>query len=327
MEVGKVPENILKRTVFNNLKIKRDEVLYGPSIGEDCSVLRFDKDDLVVLSTDPITGTTEDIGELAVIVTVNDLASSGAEPVGIMLSLLLPEETEEEALKAIMEDVNRTCESMNIQLLGGHTEVTRAVTQPLVTLTGVGKAKQETLTQTGSAKPGQSIVMTKWAGVEGTAIIAKAKEAELRKRFNGPLIDRAKELSRHLSVLKESMVGVRMGVKAMHDVTEGGVFGALWELAACSGVGLEVMLDAIPVRQETVEICEFYNLNPYQLISSGSMLMVADDGQALVKALEAEGIAAAVIGKTTAENQKNVITSDTVRSLYPPQSDELYKVL
>lgn len=327
MEVGKVPENILKRAVFSSLKTSRQEVLYGPAVGEDCSVLRFGPEDLIVLSTDPITGTTEDIGELAVHVTVNDLASSGAEPVGVMMSLLLPESSEEEDLKRIMEDVNRVCESMDIQVLGGHTEVTRAVNQPVVTLTGIGKAREDALTQTGAAKPGQDIVMTKWAGLEGTAILAKAKEKELRAHFNGPLVDRAQALSKELSVLKEGMAGVRLGVKSMHDMTEGGVFGALWEMAACSGVGLEVDLDAVPVLQETIEICEFYNLNPYQLISSGSMLMVAEDGAALVKALEAEGIPAAVIGRTTDRNQKHIHTSGTARSLYPPQSDELYKVL
>lgn len=327
MDVGKVSETVLKRSVFKQLKVKRDEVLYGPAVGEDCSVLRFAADELVVLSTDPITGATQDIGSLAVHITANDIASSGAEVVGVMVSLLLPEGTSEDELKIIMGDISQTCHELNIQVLGGHTEVTRAVTQPIVTLTGVGKVKEHQLTQTSQAKPGQAIVMTKWAGLEGTAIIAKEKEVELKAHFNHELIERGKKLAQYLSVVRESAAAIKHGVKAMHDITEGGVYGALWELATCSKVGIDVYLDAIPILQETIEICEYYDLNPYQLMSSGSMLMTTEDGEGLVKALATAGISAAVIGQITSSKQKNIHAYDTIKSLYPPQADELYKVL
>lgn len=113
----------------------------------------------------------------------------------------------------------------------------------------------------------------------------------------------------------------------MHDITEGGVFGALWELAESSGVGLEIDLKRIPIRQETVEICEFFGLNPYQLISSGSLLMVSDDGFGLVRSLEERQIPAAVIGRVCDGNDRIVINGEERRFLEPPKADELYRVI
>ena len=129
-----------------------------------------------------------------------------------------------------------------------------------------------------------------------------------------------------MSVLSEAAVAVRSGVSAMHDVTEGGIFGALWEMAEASGVGLEIDIKKIPIRQETVEVCEFFGINPYQLISSGCMLMAAEDGNMLVRELEKAGIPATIIGKATEGNDRVLINADEQRFLEPPKTDELYKV-
>lgn len=180
---------------------------------------------------------------------------------------------------------------------------------------------------TAGAEPGMDILLTKWIGIEGTAILAKEKEEELRGRFSQPFIDRAKALDQYLSVLPEAATAVKSGVAAMHDVTEGGIFGALWELAEASGVGLEIDLKKIPLKQETVEICEYFGVNPYGLISSGSMLMAAKDGNGLVLELEKAGIPAVVIGKATAGNDRVLLNEDERRFLEPPKTDELYKAL
>lgn len=327
MKLGKVSETILKRSVFKQLKIKRDEVLVGPNVGEDCSAIKFNHDEVCVVSTDPITGAIEDIGYLAVHITANDLASSGAEPIGILMTLLLPEEFEEGNLKKIMQDTNKACEELNIQVMGGHTEVTNAVNKPVVSITGIGKAKEDQLVLTGKAEVGQDIILTKWAGLEGTAIIAKDHEEILRGHFNNSLIDNAIELGNYLSVVEESKVAIDHGVTSMHDVTEGGVFGALWELGACSNVGLRVELDKIPVKQETIEICEYYDLNPYKLISSGCMLITAYNGNELVEKLRLHNIESNVIGKIVDGNDRVVIQEDSINSLQPPKTDELYKVI
>lgn len=327
MKIGKVPENVLKRSILRQIHTKREEVLIGAGVGEDCAILALEEDEVFVVSTDPITGTTKDAGALAVQITVNDLASSGAEPIAIMVTALLPEETEEAQIRELMTQMDEICGKLNIQIAGGHTEITRAVKQPILTVTGIGKAKKDCIITTQGAKPGQDVVVSKWIGLEGTSIIAKEKEAELLTKYPSHLVDEAKAFDRFLSIIPEAATAVKSGVTAMHDVTEGGIFGALWELAESSGVGLEIDLKRIPVKQETIEVCEFFEINPYELISSGSLLMVTDDGYDLVKKLEKENISATVIGKIRSGNDRVVINDEERRFLEPPKSDELYKVI
>lgn len=327
MKIGKVPENVLKRSVMKQLHYKRDEVVLGPGIGEDCAALTLAEDEIFVMSTDPITGTAKDIGKLAIQITANDLASAGAEPIGVLLTILLPDGTREIALKRIMEQMELACREAKMQILGGHTEVTAVVNQPVVNVAGVAKAKKGKLISTAGARSGMDIVVTKWIGLEGTTIFAKEKEMELKEHFPASFVDTAKAFDQYLSVVPEAAVAVKSGVAAMHDVTEGGLFGALWEMAEASGVGLEIDLKKIPIRQETVEICEYFDVDPYGLISSGMMLMASEDGNALVHALAEANIPATVIGKATEGNDRVIVRGEERRFLEPPKTDELYKVL
>lgn len=327
MKVGKIPESVLKRSVFKQIHTKRSEVLLGAGVGEDCAAVKLADDEMFVMSTDPITGTATDIGNLAIHITLNDLASAGAEPVGVLLTILLPENSEEAVLKETMAQIEIACAEANVQIMGGHTEVTKAVNQPLINVCGVGKAKVGKLVSTAGAKVGDDIIVTKWIGLEGTSIIAKEKEQELLNRYPAQLVEEAKNFDKYLSVLPEAASAVKSGVSAMHDVTEGGIFGALWEMAEASGVGLEIDLKKIPVKQETIEVCEFFGINPYELISSGSMLMAAPDGNTLVRELEKQGIHAVVVGKAVAGNDRVLINDDETRFLEPPKTDELYKVV
>jgi len=326
LKTGKVPESVLKRSIIKQIKTKRDEILVGAGVGEDCAAIQLADDEVFVTSTDPITGTSHDIGTLAVHVTANDIASSGAEVIGIMLSVLLPEGTEESDIKSIMSQVEEACAKLNIQTIGGHTEVTPVVNQTVITSTGIGKVKKDKLVKTSGAQIGDDVVVTKWIGLEGTSIIAREKEEQLGRRFSPAFIDTAKGFSEYLSVVEDAKIAVETGVTAMHDVTEGGIFGALWEIAESSKTGLEINLLDIPVRQETVEICEEFGLNPYGLISSGSMLITAPNGSDIVRNLKKAGIHAAVIGKVTAGNDRVVLNGDEKRFLEPPAADELYKI-
>ncbi len=327
MKVGKVPENVLKRSILKQIRTSRKEVILGAGIGEDCGAVKLGADEVFVLSADPITGTATDIGKLAITVTMNDLASAGAEPVGVLLTVLLPEDITEEEIRKMMCQAQEACEKANVQIIGGHTEVTRVVNQPVISVTGVGKAKEGKLVSTAGARPGMDIVVTKWVGLEGTSIIAKEKEKELLSRFSRDFILKAQKLDEFLSVMPEAEIAVKSGVAAMHDVTEGGIFGALWEMAQASGVGLEIDLKKIPLKQETVEICEFFGINPYELISSGSMLMAAEDGNLLVMNLKKAGIAAALVGKAAKGNDRVLINGEERRFLEPPKVDELYKAI
>lgn len=327
MKLGKVPENVLKRSILKKIVCKRSEVLTGAGVGEDCACLQLGEDEVFVMSTDPITGAAKDIGLYAVAATANDLASGGAEPIGIMVTALLPPETLEEDIKNIMDELSQACQTLNIEIIGGHTEITDAVNRVVLSITGVGKTKKGTFLATNGAKPGDDVVITKWIGLEGTSIIAKAKEQELTKKFPSRMIYEAKNFDKFLSVIPEAATAVKSGVTAMHDVTEGGVFGGLWELAESSGVGLTIDLRKIPVKQETIEISNFFDINPYELISGGSMLMTSKDGNRLVLDLKEAGIEAAVIGKCTDNNDRVLLNGEMKRFLEPPKTDELLKVL
>ena len=326
MKIGKVPETILRRSVFKKINVKRPEVLVHAGIGEDCAVLG-PTEDAIVLSTDPITGTAKDIGKLAFHITANDIASSGAELIGILVTIIFPPENSEEELKTIMEDMTGLADQYQVEILGGHTEVSEAVSQTLVSVTGVGRIAKEKVVTTGGLKPKQELVVTKWIGLEGSLILAKEREEELKKQLPEEMIETVKGFDKYLSVVPDSRIAMEAGVSAMHDVTEGGIFGALWEMAAASGVGLEIDLKKIPVRQETIEVCEVFDINPYMLISSGTMLIGTDHGHQLVEALERAGIHAAVIGYATEGNDRVIINGEERRFLEPPKTDELFRVL
>ena len=290
---------MLFRSVLRQAGHRREEVLAGPAVGRDCAVVALDEGEVFVLSTDPITGTVQDIGSHGIHITANDLAASGAEPVGVLLTALLPEDICEEQIREIMKDAESVCRELNMEILGGHTEITRAVAQPLLSVTGVGKISREEQQTVPCIRPGQDLVVTKWIGLEATAILAKEREKELLTRFSQDFVRTVQSFGQYISVVADARAAKAFGAGAMHDITEGGIFGALWEMAEGSGVGLEADLKAIPIRQETVEVCEYFGLNPYQIMSSGSLLIAAEDGPGLVRALEENHIRGTVIGRAT----------------------------
>ena len=247
---------------------------------------------------------------------------------GISVKELVLEEglLKEEELKEMMRGVESACSQLNMEVMGGHTEITDVVKHPLISVTGVGTIKKEEVLVTSSVKPGQDIVITKWIGLEGTSIAAKEKEAELLERFAPSFVETAKHFDQYLSVVPEAKIAKEWGVSAMHDITEGGVFGALWEMGSGSNVGLDIDLKKIPIRQETVEVCELLGLNPYILMSSGSMMIATDDGYGLVRKLNQAGIEASVIGKATDKNERILRNGEETRYMDKPQSDELYKI-
>lgn len=327
MEIGKVPENVLKRSILKQIKTKRPGVLVGAGVGEDCAAIALEPDEVMVLSTDPITGTTQDIGRWAVMVSANDIASSGAEVIGMLVCAMLPPDITEPEIREMMEQIEASCEELQIQVVGGHTEITDGVTRPILTITGIGKVKKDRLLATKGARPGQDVVVTKWVGLEGTSILAKEREQMLLDKFPRHLIDEAKAYEQMMSVIPEAAIAVKSSVSAMHDITEGGVFGALWEMAESAGVGLTIDLKKLPIKQATVEICNFFDINPYEMMSSGSMLIVADNGHDLVNELEKANIHGVVVGKVTDSNDRIVINGHETRFLEPPKTDELYKAL
>ena len=220
------------------------------------------------------------------------------EPIGVLLTILLPEGSTKEDLLSIMDDANKASNEINVEIIGGHTEITNAVNRPVISATAIGKVEKDKLVLTENAKIGQDLIMTKWAGLEGTTIIAKDCREELAKVFSEDFLNNAQDFTNFLSVVPEGRIGADFGA-TIHDATEGGVLGAIWEIAESSGVESEVYLDKIPVRKETIDICNYYNISPYKLISSGCMIIASYDGSNLVEKLRTNGIEANIIGKIT----------------------------
>jgi len=326
MDIGKLPNNVLKEIILDKIKNKRKEVLIRPKIGEDCSALNL-SDNLCVLSTDPITGATKDIGRIAVHISCNDVASCGAEPVGLLLTILAPKEATTEQLEEIMGQACSTADDLNVDILGGHTEVTDCVNRFVVISTVVGKVGKDNLITTSGAKEGDYIIMTKYAGLEGTAILANDFETELKKHIDERLVDSAKGHINEISVVREGLIAASFGVSSMHDATEGGVLGAIWEVLEASGKGAVVYMDKIPIKEETREICKFFSINPLRLISSGCMIITCNKGEELVQKLNKEGIKATIIGTVTADKRKKLVGSGFETEIEQPEADELYKVV
>lgn len=327
LKIGKLPPQLLEEMILEPIQRKnkrRYDVIIRPKTGEDCSAVRLG-DELCVVSTDPITSAKKDVGYLAVHVNCNDIAASGAEPVGILLTLLLPVESEKQVIEEIMEGVQKAAAETNIEILGGHTEVTAAVNQPVLSAAVIGKTRGKKFISSGGAKIGQSVIMTKWAGLEGTVILAQEHKEQLKKSIEPSLLKAAETMKGFLSVIHEASIAVEFGATAMHDATEGGILGAVWEVAQCSNTGVVVFEDKIPVKEETIQICQKAGISPYGLISSGSLIITAFEGEKLVEKLKKAGIESAVIGTIT-EGEKIIDNNGVKRELIQPKSDEIYSV-
>jgi hydrogenase maturation factor len=324
MKAGKLKESILKRSVLKQLHRRNKDVLMGPAVGGDYGAVAVNDQMAVVLSSDPITLTRDALGSSAILAACNDVACSGAKLMGISVTVLLPTSYNEEELRELIKDMDAACEACGVDVISGHTEVTRGVKEPLVIATAMGTVERNRILHSSHVRPGMDIVATKWVGLEGTAILAREQEEVLRSRYSQPFIDNAKIFAQMMSIVPEAAVAVRAGAVAMHDVSEGGVFGALWELAESAGVGLEIDLKKIPIRQETVEICEFFDMNPYKIVSGGCLLIATMDGNGMVLELEKAGIPAAVIGKATDSNDRVLLNEEERRFLETTQTDELY---
>lgn len=383
LKSGKLPPELLKTFVLGRISTKRPEVIVHAGLGEDSAVIDFGEWACVV-STDPITGARKDAGWLAVHVTCNDVASNGAEPIGVLVTVLCPERLDKDLLRSlgvdprsdvegeppllselpsslglpskaassmrpmpfarvqasvkeraslhllvidrIMKDAARAASELGIEILGGHTEITPGLPQPIISATAIGKAPRDRVITSSGANPGDLLILTKGAGIEGTAILASDFEELLKGALRSDVLEGAKRFTEKISVVKEGLIASKNGASAMHDVTEGGVLGAIYEMAEASGVGVEVWVDRIPVAAETKKICDFFSIDPMKLISSGSMLISAPKSDPILSLLKKEGIEASVIGRVVQEGRV-LIKNGIIETLYPPESDELWKAV
>lgn len=325
MNIGKLSVEQLKCLIDSSHGIKRKDVRISSGIGEDCSVIEYGDYECVV-STDPITAAGNGIGKLAVNINCNDIASCGVEVVGILVTILAPETSSFSDIKSVMSEIDSECKKLNLEILGGHTEVTSAVNRIVVSCTAIGKGQKNTAISTGGAKIGDDIIVTKKLAMEGTFITVSDKYEKIKNILNDDEIEEAKNYIEAISVVKEGRIAGEYGAHSMHDITEGGVLGALFEVANASNCGFKVYGDAMPISNVTQKVCKEFRVDPLRLISSGSMLITCSEGEALVELLRANHIEATIIGKITEQNGI-LINNNIEEEVLPPGSDELFKIV
>ena len=367
MRIGKVKESILKRSVLRQLHNHSEKG--SPASGEDAGVLfmpefmpDFSGKNGVAMAVNPVEGWTF-AAKRAVYGAVNSMLAAGANLKAISLSILMPEETEEKQLKALMKEIDSLCTQENILVIAGHTAVSPYVSTLILSVTAIGSItenkksiiinKENNTVNKGSITKNRAniavskesiadskekteqiavvnadldLVIAGTVGREGAAMLAVEYAKRLEERYATSYIEAAKHLFDDASMTAIADILQEKEVIAVHDVREGGIFAALWEMAAAANVGLSIELKNIPIKQHTIEVCEYFNLNPYMLRSGGTLLLACANGARIVEQLKNAGVEAAVIGQTTAGNDRLIRYDDEARFLEPPKMDEYYKV-
>lgn len=318
MRLGKLTAEELQKFVLDKLEGRREEVVLSAAQGEDCAAVRADG--YMLFSSDPITAAmpAKSLGALAVSVCCNDIVSCGGEPVALLLTVIVPPSADTSVIEDIMTSAQIKARELDVDIVGGHTEFSDCVVHPIVSGTAIGKTKR--LMSKSALKAGDKFYVTKQLGMEGTTIIAdggketlsEEEEKLLAKYRDGLDVDKEGEILRSCS-----SVGI------MHDITEGGVVGAIAEVCLGAGLGANIYEKEFPVSALTRRLCGKYGIDPARLISSGSMLFSASNEESVLK-LKEIGIAATFVGEVTDGDvllYKIDGTSEKVR----PEPDEMYK--
>ncbi len=327
MVTGKLPNDLLEKIVLKYITHKKDDIITGAAVGEDNALMDFG-DEVAVLSTDPITGAIKDIGKLAVHISCNDVSTSGGTPIGVLLTILAPPETTYADIERIMKDAGETAEKLDVEIMGGHTEITDAVNKVVISTTVIGKIKKEKLQIVDKINIGDKILMSKSTAIEGTSILLSDLESYFVDKMDMEKIKEGQGYNELLSVMEEGKIGGRVGLNYMHDITEGGVLGAVWEAQKAINKGVKIYNELVPISDVTKELCNILDLDPLRLISSGSMLMIANKEQVeiLEKEYKEKDIDLTIIGEVVEEGIFMEIDGE-VELIDPPMADELYRAL
>ena len=331
LPLGKIPPDLL----FEILAIQppaNPRVVIGPGEGLDCAVIDLDER-LLVLKSDPITFATDEIGWYAVQVNANDVATTGAQPLWFLATILLPEGN---TSRALVLEINRqlieACQALEISLVGGHTEITYGLDRPVIAGTMIGEVAPEKLVTPNGASPGDAVLLTKSIPIEATAILARERRDGLSGHLSEEELAQARHYIHHpgISVVREARLAADTGwASAMHDPTEGGLASALWELAEASGRRLVIHPGQIAVDPLAKKICDALGINPLAAIASGALLLTSpsDRAPALTNVLQRNGIECRSIGRVvTGEPGVHMLADGKLSPLERPLRDELARI-
>jgi len=331
---GKLRYDLLE-DILSRLTCTDPRVTVGPRVGEDAAVIDIG-DRYLIATTDPITFTAENIGYYAINVNANDIAVHGARPRWFMATILLPMgDATESTVREIFESIEQAMRPLGVSLIGGHTEVTDSVNTPVVSGLMLGEVEKDHLVTTRGCRPGDLIFLTKGVPIEGTAIIAAEKEAELITCGVAPdEIQRGKDFlfDPGISVVTDALLAARTAtVTSMHDPTEGGLAAGLNEVALAADVSMVVVRDAIPIYPEGGRFCGLFDIDPLMTISSGSLLFTAptSERKRLEEAFSDEGIHLSIIGWVEESSKERVYIEDQSGDRTPlpyRERDEILKL-
>lgn len=327
MVEGKLPENILKRSVLKEIKEKNNNVITGAAFGEDCAVLNLKGHTGVSAATSYRTAEAV----CAVYRASNNLFAKGYDFEYAFLAITVPTAFEERDLKELMRALRATCDSLGATIAGGHTEVSHneSLTKEecIVSVTALGsKNPDNNMSDKRDIQPGDSIVATKWVSIEAAIRLSDTKKDAIASYFNNSFLSYFDGYEKYLSVKEESRLALRNSVIAMKDVSQFGLYGALWELGSLAGLGLRVESKAIPVRQEIIEVFNLFDINPYEAMSSGMLLIVTNNPDGMIEALNQSDIEASCIGQFTKSNDRVIVNGEEIRHLEKIKQDAIYKI-
>lgn len=322
MRSGKISESMLKRSVLKEIHAENENVITGAGIGVDAAVIKSSGD--MVTATTTVTLGEGFWGEVGIVRVWNDIACMGGKMQAVMMNVTLPEDFDEKILKMIMRQSDGICKRLGVQIVGGHTEISSQVIKPLVSYTGLGNKIYDCVEK---VEPGHKIAITKWIGMEGAYLLTQYRKEELKKRFPDQMIEPVRCMGEWLTIHEEAELALKHGASFVHNLSNGGILNGLWELSVRGKCGICADFKKIPVRQEIIEICELFDLNPYQLLSGGSLLMTIPQDSDIMELMQEQGIPIQIIGEVTGGNDKILVNEDETRYLDVPARDELWKII
>lgn len=335
LPVGKLDFRFLEFLLQKYETLSDPRVVLGPKVGEDAAVIEspLNPDRFLVLAIDPITFATEEIGWYAVQVNANDIAVTGAQPKWFLAAIHLPEgKTTKGTVEKIFAQISQAAKELGISVIGGHTEITYNLDRPIVVGAMLGEVAKKKLVSTSGAKPGDAIILTKGIVIEGTSIIAREKQEELKKRgYDEKFIQKCQNFLHQpgLSVVKDALLANRFAVHAMHDPTEGGLATGLYELAVASKVGLLIDREKIPIFAQSRTLCEEYGLDPLKTITSGSLLIASakENSPKIIALLRKNQLRAFLIGEVKEQAfGLKIASKGRVEDLDFSSKDEITKI-
>ncbi len=296
---GKLPPAFLSR-MLKKFRVSDPSVLLGPSMGEDAAVLLIGKK-MIAVAVDPVTFLSNEAGFYAVAVNANDIATRGAKPRWFLCSALFPDNgAHPKMIEKIFSEVERACRLFGVSSIGGHTEITSAVSRPVLTGIMLGEVLGPKALKTSGVKPGDEIILTKSIALEAASVIAREKKLEVKTKFGARLARECEDLIQNIGVVQEALVAYRAGgVHSMHDPTEGGLSSALYEMAGASRVQITVEKEKIPILESVRRLLDFYGLNPLGALSSGALLIAVKPqaSKKILSQLSRLKIPATIIGR------------------------------